>query len=60
MAVGMMTGSQLCQVLADSFTAMAWESGIGMVTVGMVFAVVQDVVFLVHYWRVMRRWGATG
>jgi hypothetical protein len=23
MAVGMMTGSQLCQVLADSFTAMA-------------------------------------
>jgi hypothetical protein len=25
MAVGMMTGSQLCQVLADSFTAMAWD-----------------------------------
>jgi hypothetical protein len=31
-----------------------------MVTVGMVFAVVQDVIFLVHYRRVMRRWGATG
>jgi hypothetical protein len=55
MTVGMMTGSQFRQVLADSLGIR-----IVMVTVGVVFAVVQDVGFLVHYRRVMRRWWATG
>lgn len=57
---GLMVGTQYYRGDDVPFYSKGLRIQIIMVAVGMIFAIVQEAVYVVHNWRVLRRWEATG